>query len=43
MNQAQLQEAADRAREEDEKGGGAVGGILVWFFVLYALYGYFSG
>ncbi|SFU33962.1 hypothetical protein SAMN05216339_101419 [Nitrosomonas eutropha] len=42
MNQAQMQEATDRLRKEEEKGEGSfVFGLLFWAFVLSALYSYF--
>lgn len=44
MNQAQMQDATDRARKEEKNGGGGVVfGFLLWGFVLWALYRYFFG
>lgn len=42
MDQAQLQDATNRLREEEKKGeSGAVFGMLMWGFILWALYRYF--
>lgn len=41
MNQAQMQEATDRQRENEREEGGFVTGLLFWAFVLSALYSYF--
>lgn len=44
MNQAELQDATDRAREDYKRGGGsALTGLAVWAFILYAAYRYFFG
>lgn len=43
MNQAQMQDATDRARKEEKGAGGAAFGLAFWGFILWAVYGYFFG
>lgn len=43
MNQAQMQAATDQARKEEKGASGAVFGLALWGFILWALYAYFFG
>lgn len=43
MNQAQLQDATDRAQKEEKGASGAAFGLVFWGFILWAVYGYFFG